>query len=106
MDLVDLTIDVIAIVAGIGLSVYSYKLFRFFKKGIFEKPFKILSVAALIFAFGCLIDTIEAVHEYVYWEYTQDIIRISFVVITLYALSGLYKSWKAIGKTPDAAKQQ
>lgn len=106
MDAVDLAIDTIAIVAGLGLFVYSYRLFKFFKNGIFDKPFKILSVAALIFAIGCLADTIEVFNDYVYWEYTQDIVRISFVVITFYALSGLYKSWKSMGKIPSAATRQ
>lgn len=96
VDWVHIGFEVALVLTSLALATYSFRLFnKFFKGGIFDRPFRIFGFAALLYATTFALDVVLDVMELstTESELLYYILNLSFVVILTYGVHTLYKGW-------------
>lgn len=80
------------------LAVYTYKLARFFRDGIFYRSYKLMWPAWVFYAFGSFVDVFPELNVGPQWIHTIHALSygIFFILISL-SIYRFYNGWKEIG---------
>lgn len=95
-DWVHIGFEIALVSASLALSIYSLRMFnKFFKGGIFGRPFRIFGLAALLYAITFAIDVVLDWMELstTESEILYYVLNLSFVVFLTYGVHTLYKAW-------------
>jgi len=89
-------LDTVIVFASLGLSVYGYRLLRFFRKGIFQRAFEFLICSALVFVAAESFHILEMFTQTGIFEGAHILFEVAFVLLMFHSFGLLYKAWVPI----------
>jgi hypothetical protein len=91
--------DLVKIFVSLGLAYYCYRLLRFFKGGIFESPFEVLTLSGVVFAVAELAHILTVLLDgNGFLLSVHFVMEVFFIMLLLYSFRLFYKSWTRISR--------
>ncbi len=91
-------IQILSVIFSCFLALYTFRLSRFFKKGIFYKSYQLMWPSWLIYAFGSFVDIFPEFDIVPNWYHVFHAISyfLFFILISL-SIYRFYQAWKEMG---------
>lgn len=91
-------IQILSVFFSFFLAIYTYRLSRFFKNGIFYRSYQLMWPAWLIYALGSFIDIFPEFDLSPNWyHFFHAIAYLIFFILISFSIYRFYQGWKEMG---------
>ncbi len=91
-------VQILIVIFSSFLTIYTFKLSRFFKNGIFYRSYQLMWPAWLLYTFGSFIDVFAELEIVPTWvHFSHYIIYLFFFILISLSIYRFYQGWKEMG---------